>query len=99
MAEFELYIGTRFTGIKVIPDSRWPGMWRISHNSQPLGHGEPDPRKRRGNNMVDSITTRRRIEPRGGRKVEKRYSPEPHRARQDRLNQGAGIPPPQRPLP
>jgi hypothetical protein len=27
--ELRLYIGKRFTGITVVPDDRWPGMWRV----------------------------------------------------------------------
>jgi hypothetical protein len=27
----KLYIGTKFTGITIEPDSNWPGMWRIQN--------------------------------------------------------------------
>jgi hypothetical protein len=27
--ELRLYIGKRFTGITVVPDDSWPGMWRV----------------------------------------------------------------------
>jgi hypothetical protein len=26
---WRLHIGKRFTGITVIPDEKWPGMWRV----------------------------------------------------------------------
>jgi hypothetical protein len=28
MSALRLYVGKRLTGIAVIPDERWPGMWR-----------------------------------------------------------------------
>jgi hypothetical protein len=34
MTEQRLYIGTRFTGVAVRPDSQWPSMWRIHHGDQ-----------------------------------------------------------------
>lgn len=28
-SEHRLYVGSRFTGIAVVPDAKWPGMWRV----------------------------------------------------------------------
>jgi hypothetical protein len=28
-AELRLYIGKAFTGVTVVPDDRWPDMWRV----------------------------------------------------------------------
>jgi hypothetical protein len=27
--QLRLYIGSRFTGVTVVPDDKWPGMWRV----------------------------------------------------------------------
>lgn len=32
--EWKLYIGTRFTGVTVVPDDRWPEMWRVRHEGR-----------------------------------------------------------------
>jgi hypothetical protein len=42
-----LYIGKRFTGITVVPDDRWPGMWRV-RNRDHLQHGQSGQGEGRG---------------------------------------------------
>ena len=32
--KWKLYIGSRFTGVTVVPDDRYPNMWRIRHNDR-----------------------------------------------------------------
>jgi hypothetical protein len=30
----ELFVGSRFTGISVRPDAKWPNMWRVHHGKR-----------------------------------------------------------------